>query len=492
MTGTTRFVFRGEIVELENARPTMSVLEWLRQSDGLRGTKEGCNQGDCGACTVAIAELHDDGLRLSTANSCLMLVAMLDGKALFTVEDIGTPQSMHPVQQALVDHGGSQCGYCTPGFVVSMWARIEQAAHDGEHLTRPELIEALSGNLCRCTGYRPILEAAAAASQAVAASGSAAVGWEQVATALASLRTGSSSDSHAETNRFRVPATEEQLARDLAEHPQALVIAGGTDLVVSMRADGRILGDDISLVSTRGVATMSEVSQTSTHLVIGAACTIEASWQVLVLRAPALDRMRRRFASPAIRGTGTIGGNIANSSPIADLVPVLIALDAELELRSSQGERRVPVAGFATGPRANILEPGEFIARVHVPLASFDREIRADKVSRRFDDDIAAVSGVLASSLQDGSFADVRLVFGGMAATVRRAMAAEAELLGRPWDQATLQAAQHALGADFAPIDDHRASGWYRLQAARGLLERWWFDAGIDAPAAPLDVWTLA
>lgn len=498
MGSGTRFWFRGEVVLLDQVRSTMSVLEWLRLSGESRGTKEGCNQGDCGACMVSIAELSGDGLRLKTANACLLLMPMLDGKALFTVEDVGRGEDLHPVQQALVDHGGSQCGFCTPGFVMSIWAHAENCLREGCSATREGLTDAVTGNLCRCTGYRPIVDAAVAAGLTTSAQGTEAAGrvtndwktieWENLTRELLELAQ-SRSPAAGQGTSFIAPESEDALALALIVHPTARIVAGGTDLVVSMRATGEALDENVVLVSTARIASMARIDERDDMLVIGSAVSLEDSWAAVVSRAPALDRLRRRFASPAIRGMGTIGGNLANSSPIADLVPVLIALDAEVELVSAAGQRVVTVADFSTGVRKNVMQPEEFVARVHLPLRAFDCDIRAHKISRRFDDDISSVSAVFALTLADGLIVDARVVFGGLATTVRRARAVESAVIGSTWTETALRAAQAALAHDFAPIDDHRASGWYRQQAAIGLLERWWFETSPDAPAVDHDVW---
>lgn len=487
--GGVRFVFRGEVVELLDVPGTTSVLQWLRETGASRGTKEGCNQGDCGACTVVLADLVDDRLRLTTANSCLMLVPMLHGKALFTIEDVGTPDAMDPVQQAMVEHAGSQCGFCTPGFVMSMWRLAEDRRRDGDAPTRHEVTGALTGNLCRCTGYRPIVDAAVEA--VCGEAGASRIDWQAVARDLSVLDAAGSLTSTVDGTVFAQPDTEDALARLLAESPGARIVAGGTDLVVGMRGRGELLDDDLAFVSVMGVPALQRIDVVDGDLVMGAATSLESAWSALVERFPDLRRMQERFASPGIRARGTIGGNLANSSPIADLVPVLQALDADVEVRSAAGSRRVAVADFSTGVRATVLAPGEFVARVRIPSAAWARDVRAYKVSRRFDDDISTVSAVLAIRLEGERIADVRVVFGGLATTVRRAPTVEEALRGRAWTRDAVAVAQQALTDDVSPIDDHRASAWYRLEVARGLIERWWLETGADAPAVEHDVWAV-
>ena len=470
MGSAIHFWFRNRVIEIVDAPSTLSVLEWLREYDGSRGTKEGCNQGDCGACMVAVATLGPEGLELTTANSCLLVLGMLHGRALFTIEDVGSPEAMHPVQQAMVDNAGSQCGFCTPGFVMSMWCMTENGARCGAMPAKDELTDGLSGNLCRCTGYRPIVDAVVQAGEAVERTSVSAVDWDAIAAHLRTL-----ADS-LDAGCYLAPASEDVLAQTLAARPHARIIAGGTDLIVSLRASGGILDDGLLLVSTAAIPSLSMIEVQSDRLVLGSAVSLERAWRELASRCPDVTTVYRRFASASIRSMGTIGGNIANASPIADLVPVLIALDAEIELRSTKATRRVMLADFATGVRTTILEPGEYIARIEVPLGSFDRRVHAYKVSRRFDDDISSVSAVFAMCMQGDDIAELRMVFGGMATTVRRAQATERAVMeadGSAQSEATVNA---ALAVDFSPIDDHRASGKYRRLAAQGLVKRWWLD----------------
>jgi xanthine dehydrogenase small subunit len=491
MTDAIRFWFRGGVVELSEVPPGLSVLHWLREVDRSPGTKEGCNQGDCGACTVVLAEPAADGIALHTANSCLLLLPKLHGRALFTVEDVSADGALHPVQRAMVDLAGSQCGFCTPGFVMSMWRAAEDARATGFAPGPDDLAEALTGNLCRCTGYRPILDAAVAATREVAkGTDIGSIDRTALREALLRLEEPGTLRVASGAGAYVAPDTEEALAAELADAPGALVASGGTDLVLSLRASGNALRDDLTIVSTDRVAGMAAIGPVGDHLVIGAAARLDDAWAELARRLPALDRMWRRFASPAIRAVGTVGGNIANASPIADLTPVLLALDAELHLRSIDGTRVVALADFATGVRRTVLEPGEFISSVAIPLTALARDLRSYKVSRRFDDDISTVSGTFGLALDEGRVVDVRVVLGGMATTVRRAVATEQALLGRDWTGAALDRAQEVLVTEFTPISDHRASDYYRRKAASGLLRRWWLETGSDAPSVPLDVWT--
>ncbi|HJV59648.1 MAG TPA: xanthine dehydrogenase small subunit [Albitalea sp.] len=490
-----RFHHRGRIVELEGVAPTLTVLDWLREDARCTGTKEGCNEGDCGACTVVIGELpeHADadappvrGLRLKTVNACMQFVPTLHGKALFTVEDLKALNAgaLHPVQQAMVECHGSQCGFCTPGFVMSLWAVHEEHAAQGTQPARQQLADALSGNLCRCTGYRPILDAGERMGQLPAAP-------LDTAPVIAALRSiARQARSHGSGHAiFHAPASVDELAALRAQRPHARLLAGGTDIGVWVNKQ---LRDLVELIYLGDVDELRRIELRDDHLVIGAGASLEAAWQALAARRPELTEMWLRFASPPIRHAGTLGGNVANGSPIGDAAPVLMALDTQLELRQGDRTRRLPLAEFYVDYMKNRLEPGEFLVALHVPLPALQRTLRAYKLAKRHDSDISAVCGAFSIELgDDGVIRSPRLAFGGMAATVRRAAQAEQALDGQPWTEAALVAAQSALARDFTPLSDLRASAAYRRQAAQNLLRRFWMETRPDAPlcADALSVW---
>ena len=480
-----RFFHRGGIVRLADVPATRSVLDWLREDLRCTGTKEGCNEGDCGACTVVVGELpeHTDspgqavrGLRLRPVNACIRFMPSLHGKALFTVEDLHGPRGLHPAQQALVDCHGSQCGFCTPGFAMTLWASYENHGAAGTRPDRAQLADELAGNLCRCTGYRPILDAG----QQMFDHAPVAL---DTAPVIAALRAIASSPA--------APRTLAELANRYAASPKARLVAGATDVGLWVTKQLRDLGE---VISATEVDELKAITHDAGALRIGAGASLEAAWGALAQRAPALTEAWRRFASPPIRHAGTMGGNIANGSPIGDSAPVLMALDAQLELRHGGRVRHVPLDDFYTGYQANRLEPGEFVQAIVVPDAAWARTIRAYKISKRFDSDISAVFAALAISLDGERVADVRLVFGGMAAVVKRAATAEAVLRGQPWSAATLAAAQAALARDFTPLDDMRASAAYRLRVAQNLLQRFWLETQDDAgaPESPTSIWSIA
>ena len=481
-----RFFHRGAMVEVRDAAPTRTVLEWLREDARSTGTKEGCNEGDCGACTVVIGEAAATGdtaavrgLRLKTVNACIQFLPTLDGKALFTVEDLKAMNAdqLHPVQEAMVACHGSQCGFCTPGFVMSLWSTYEHHRACSTRPTRQQLADELSGNLCRCTGYRPILDAG----QRMFDLPAVALDTAPVIAALKRLESdatftyiGKSSDT------FHAPTTLAELAALREANPKAQLLAGSTDVGLWVNKQFRPLGD---IIFVGEVDEMKRVAEENGELYIGAGASLETAWAALAKRFPALTDVWLRFASPAIRNAGTMGGNVANGSPIGDSPPVLMALDAQIELRKGSRVRRLPLEAFYLGYMKNRQEPGEFVQGLAVPLAVTSRQVRAYKISKRFDCDISALCAGFSIELGGGGVVKtVRLVYGGMAATVKRGASAEAVIVGQPWTQATVDAAKAALAQDFEPLSDMRASAAYRLQVAQNLLQRLWLETRAENP----------
>jgi xanthine dehydrogenase small subunit len=417
------------------------------------------------------------GLRLRPVNACIKFVPSLHGKALFTVEDVRTAGALHPAQQAMVDCHGSQCGFCTPGFVMSLWACYERHQVAGTVPSRQQLADDLSGNLCRCTGYRPILDAGERMFQAPPATIDRAklrplLDRAAVASALAALRDGA--PLGADGGTFHAPRTLADFAALRQARPDARVLAGSTDMGLWVTKQFRELGE---LIYIGEVAELKRIEVTDDAITIGAAATLEAAWQALVAEWPPLRDVWLRFASLPIRVAGTMGGNVANGSPIGDSPPVLIALGARIVLRCGDRVRDMPLEDFYLDYMKNRLEPGEFVQAMVVPRrAARAQQVRVYKISKRFDCDISAVCAALAIELDGDSVVAVRLAWGGMAATVKRAAGAEAALLGQPWTEATLQAAQAALADDFKPLSDMRASSAYRMQVAQNLLRRFWLE----------------
>ncbi len=482
-----RFLHRGAVVEVADAAPTRTVLEWLREDARCTGTKEGCAEGDCGACMVVLGELDAAGaLQLRPLNACIQFLPTLDGNALFTVEDVAAADgTLHPVQQAMVDCHGSQCGFCTPGFVMSMWAGYESRLDTGPAPGRQQLADELSGNLCRCTGYRPILDAAERAWQAPPVR----LDRAPVAAALRALQAAPPLHYQAPGHApFHAPRTLDELARLREQRPEARLLAGSTDIGLWVNKQFRALGEIIYLGS---VAELATVEAGPERLRIAAGVSLEVAWQALAAQWPVLRDVWLRFASPPIRRAGTMGGNVTNGSPIGDAAPVLIALGATLVLRRGAVERRMPLEDFYVGYMHNRLEPGEFVGALELPLPRPGQALRVYKISKRFDCDISALCGAFALQLQGGVVESARIAFGGMAATVKRAPAAEAALRWQPWTEATLQAAMAALARDYTPLSDLRASAGYRLQVAQNLLRRCWLETRPEAPLpeSAVSVW---
>lgn len=494
-TRAIRFFHRGQVVEVDAAAPTRSVLDWLREDARCTGTKEGCNEGDCGACTVVIGALArpDDphavrGLSLQTVNACIQFLPTLDGKALFTVEDLKAlppAGTLHPTQQAMVECHGSQCGFCTPGFVMSMWSAYEHHNACGSRPTRQQLADELSGNLCRCTGYRPILDAG----QRMFDLPRVTLDTQPVIAALQSLAKGDSF-AYQRGARFMAPRTLEELAALRVQHLKAQLLAGSTDVGLWVNKQFRELGD---ILYVGEVEALRRIETRPEGLWIGAGASLESAWRALADRWPSLTDVWLRFASPPIRNAGTMGGNVANGSPIGDSPPVLMALDAQIELRQGARVRRMPLPEFYLDYMKNQLEPGEFVQALLIPPLAPQRQVRAYKISKRFDCDISALCAGLSLELDGDTVRAVRLAYGGMAATVKRAAQAEAALLGQPWTQASITAAQAALAQDFKPLSDMRASAAYRLQVAQNLLQRFWLETRSSNPLSTeqTSVWSV-
>ena len=467
-----RFVLNGEIVETQVDDPTRTVLQYLREDRRLKGTKEGCAEGDCGACTVVVAEERDGALSLRTVNSCIQFLPTIDGKELITVEALGEAGGgLHPVQQAMVEAHGSQCGFCTPGFIMSLFALYRENAAP----SRREIDDALSGNLCRCTGYRPII----AAAQAMHAR---CDDWDDELH-LELLRAVARDDDLAiesDGRRFLAPTDLCAFARIHAQYPDATILAGGTDVGLWVTKQYRSID---TIIYTGRVAELREQRRTATHLEIGGAVTLSAAIPAIVGEFPGLDELFRRFASPPIRNAGTLGGNIANGSPIGDSMPALMVAGATLVLRCGEDEREIALDEFYHDYRVNDLKPGEFVVRIRIPLREEAAVVRSHKWSKRFDQDISAVCSAYRLRLDGERVAEFRMACGGLASTVRRASNCEAVVNGAPWNEVTVERACAALGEDFEPISDMRASADIRLRAAQNLLRRFWLETTDEAPA---------
>jgi xanthine dehydrogenase small subunit len=482
------FLVNGELADATHVPPQTTLLEFLREARRLTGTKEGCAEGDCGACTVVVAEARDGRLAWKPVNACIHLLPMLAGKAVFTVESLATGDgALHPVQQALVDSHGSQCGFCTPGFAMSLFALYKNS-----HRPQREAIDdALSGNLCRCTGYRPILAAAQRMADLPAPAGwrgpgvspdgvrQSSVEEERLADLLASIAPGGTIEGGAADQRWIAPGSEEALAQALTVHPDARIVAGATDVGLWVTKQHRDLG---TLVFSGAAKDMTSIARDDDAFTIGAAASLADAFAALDDDYPELREAWVRFASPPIRHAGTLGGNVANGSPIGDSMPVLIALGGSIVLRKGEARRELALEDFYVGYQKNALVPGEFVAAVRVPRRRDPLLLRAWKASRRFDQDISAVFACFALRIRDGVVAEARIGCGGVAPVPARARRTEAALQRRPWSRETAAHASRALASEFTPIDDMRASAAHRRALLANFATRLWLDAGERVP----------
>jgi xanthine dehydrogenase small subunit len=455
-----RFVLDGAVIEVE-AAATASVLDLLRYDLRRTGTKEGCAEGDCGACTVLLGELDDGTVRWRAVNSCILFAPMLDGKALRTVESLYADGTLHPVQREIVERDGSQCGFCTPGFVMSLYGRsIGALGTEGEPVA-----DVIAGNLCRCTGYGPILDAGEAVPPAATDD-----------SAVAALLRGILPES-AGTGWF-APRTADDLAAILLESPDARIIAGATDVGLWVTKQYRDLG---TVIFIGDVVDLKAIAEDADGLTIGAGVRYSEAKAALTRLHPDLGELVRRIGGLQVRNTGTIGGNIANGSPIGDMPPALIALGATLTLRRGDARRTIPLESFFKSYGVQDRAPDEFVESVHIPRPAPDTIVRIVKLSKRFDSDISAVCGAFAITVADGMVTAARIAFGGMAGTPARAPACEAVLIGQRWSETTIEAAATALAGDYTPLTDARGSSTYRLTAAANLLRRLWAEQSGEA-----------
>jgi xanthine dehydrogenase small subunit len=466
MRETLRFILGDEAIEIAACDPTLTVLDWLRLDRRMTGSKEGCAEGDCGACTVVVGRLDRGRLRYEAINACIRFLPTLDGCHLLTVEHLkGEDGALHPVQQAMVDCHGSQCGFCTPGFVMSLFALWLN--EDSPTVSRIE--DALAGNLCRCTGYEPIVAAAQRMYRLGARDGFASR-QSAVAARLRELADAETLSLAGPAGRFMAPATAEALADLVIAHPQATLVAGATDVGLWVTKGMRRLDPVIYLGRLEALRLIDDRDD---HLRIGAMATHTEARPALAALSPQLDELMRRFGGEQVRNAGTIGGNIANGSPIGDLPPALIALGAELVLRRGGEQRRIPLESFFLDYRKQDRREGEFVEAVVVPKLPAAALFHISKISKRFDEDISAVCGAfLLQTGADGRITEARLAYGGMAGIPKRAPAAEAALIGRDWNEAAVADAITALPRDFTPLSDMRASASYRLAVAGNLLRR--------------------
>lgn len=472
-----RFVLDGEVVTVDDVEPTKSVLNFLREDLRRCGTKEGCAEGDCGACTVVVGELEADRLQMKTVNACIQFVPALDGRALFTVEDLRQDGGdLHPVQQAMVACHGSQCGFCTPGFVMSLWNVYLEHQAQGTRSSEAELRNALTGNLCRCTGYRPILEAG----EKMFDLPPVAFDRAPVIAQLKSVQRDQSLVYEYGGSRFSAPKILAELTELRAADPDATILAGCTDVGLWVNKQ---LRDLPHIIFIGEVAELKEIREENGTLRIGAGVSLTDAYAALAKHYPQVIEMWERFASVPIRNAGTLGGNVANGSPIGDSMPWLIAVGAKVVLRNRQRARAMPMEDLYVAYMKKSMQPDEVVEAIEVPLPQPAVKFRTYKLSKRYDSDISAVCAAFAIRMDGDRIVDSRIAFGGMAATPKRAAQTEAALNGKSWTEATARAAAAALTQDYTPLTDMRASAEYRRKTAQNLLLRFFLET---RPANPL------
>jgi len=471
VANTIKFLMNNELVEIENLDPNTTVLQYLREEQFKSGTKEGCASGDCGACTVVLAELDDKNskqLNYKSVNACITFVGNLHGKQLITVEDLKDGAKLHHAQQTIVDNHGTQCGFCTPGFVMSSFALHKH----NQKPNRDEVLEALAGNLCRCTGYRSIIEAAITSSEHTE-DDSFAKHYQQTIVTLTELQKLPTPTLNGNGNTYIAPQNIDELATELTNEPKSTLVAGGTDLALSVTQNLAVVK---KLVYVGNVAELTTIEETESEIVIGSAVPYSDFIDTLHHHYPDLGDMIERIGAKQVRNTGTLGGNVGNASPIGDMPPALIALGATMTLHLDGVERTILVEDFFLDYKKTVLKESEFIKSITIPKPIAGQTLKLYKISKRLDDDISAVLAAffIETKVEQGAqkVTNVRLAFGGMAGIPKRGPAAEAALLGKDLTKETVAQAKVALATDFQPMTDVRASDKYRMTVAQNLIEK--------------------
>ncbi|MCY6382014.1 xanthine dehydrogenase small subunit [Hoeflea prorocentri] len=466
-----RFILNAEVVHMRDVSPTLTLLDYLRLQRRLTGTKEGCAEGDCGACTVLVGRLGHSGLVYETVNACIRFMGSLDACHIVTIEHLaGVNGQLHPVQQAMVDFHGSQCGFCTPGIVMSLYGLWLQTPNaDAAHIEK-----TLQGNLCRCTGYEAIMDAAKAMADADNSGDKLIVTHDTIAAKLKELSDGIRVDIETSSGRLIVPGSVDDLGEILQTNPEATIVAGSTDVGLWVTKHMR----DISpTVFINHLAELQEIAEDDDGITLGAGVTYSDAFDAICGTAPTMGDLWDRIGGEQVRNMGTVGGNIANGSPIGDTPPPLIALGARVTLQSGTDIRTIDLEDFFIDYGKQDRAPGEFVRSVHIPRLPEGEHFAVYKISKRRDEDISAVCSAFRVALDEsGAVASARLAFGGMAATPKRAKAAEKALTGQPWNEATVDAAMAALQSDFTPLTDWRASAEYRMLATKNLLKRFYLE----------------
>lgn len=471
--GSIRFILNDRDISLSSLSPTATLLDFLRLERRLTGTKEGCAEGDCGACTVLVGRLAGNDLVYESVNACIRFTGSLNATHVVTVEHLAAKDgTLHPVQQAMVDYHGSQCGFCTPGFVMSLYGLWLARDNRG----REAIEKALQGNLCRCTGYEPIVRAAEAVAKARPDSLFDPIVGEREAikARLANLRNTETITIEKDGKRLLVPATAEQLAGILSDHPKATIVAGSTDVGLWVTKQMRDLDP---VVFINGIEDLQTITEGPDGITIGAGVSYTMAFETLSARYPAFGRMLNRLGGEQVRNMGTIGGNVANGSPIGDTPPPLIALDAQVTLRSTSGRRTLPLETYFIDYGKQDRKPGEFVENITIPPLPDTDLFAVYKISKRRDEDISALCGAFRIALSsDGIVTSARIAFGGMAGIPKRASHVEGALIGKPWTEETVLSAQPAFETDYQPLTDWRATSAYRMLTAKNLLMRFWLE----------------
>jgi xanthine dehydrogenase small subunit len=466
-----RFILNDQDVLLNEISATRTLLDFLRLDQRMTGSKEGCAEGDCGACTVLVGRLSGDELVYESVNACICFVGSLDATHVVTVEHLSAANApLHPVQQAMVDNHGSQCGFCTPGIVMSLYGLWMQDTNPSTNAIET----ALQGNLCRCTGYAPIIKAGKAiSSYGALAADPLVIERQSIKARLQALRDGKRVEVGEGRDRLIVPASADDLAEVYAANPTGTLVSGATDVGLWVTKFMRDIGPMIFIGE---VPQLHRIEETATALKLGAGVTYTEATDAIIRRFPQLEELWMRIGGAQVRNKGTIGANIANGSPIGDTPPPLMALGASITLRKGNVRREVKLEDFFIAYGKQDRQPGEFVESVTIPSLPEGEQFACYKITKRKDEDISALCGAFRVKLDGDKVAAVTIAYGGMAATPKRARAVEAALLGKAWTVATVEAAIPAYAEDYQPLTDMRASAEYRLLAAQNLLRRFFLE----------------
>lgn len=468
------FVFRNEIktIDFENSEytPNTTLLEFIRSNENTKGTKEGCNEGDCGACTVVIVEQTKEGIKYRAVNSCVMFLASVHGKQVITIEDLGTVENLHPIQQIFVDEHASQCGFCTPGFIMSLFAQKAQKNDS----SKDELVEAMTGNLCRCTGYRPIVSSAEDLSKVKDLKDFDKFYKKDL---LKNIDTKNYIEIHKNNYDYFLPFSLNDALILKSDFPDYIVTSGGTDLVLKVTKRKEAI---FNIIDISSVFDIEGIEETENNYTIGAGTKIEDIYQFSKDKIPALAEMLSLFGAKQIRNRASIGGNIATASPIGDFMPVLFALDVKLELSSVDNKREVPIEEFVNGYRTTVLAKNELITKIIIPKNTDNRIIKSFKVSKRMNLDISTVSAGFMFLIENNFIKEIKLAYGGMAEMTKRALKTEKFLIAKEFSETNILEASKILEQEFKPITDARSSDIARKIMAKNLLIKFYEDFKIS------------